>query len=128
MILSLIVPGFGQFYNGQFVKACVCLGVLSSRCFLISLTPDIKAIRCLLAPATTSGCRGLTIAPLTWFCMFAAGAAWLFSLVDAPSPPQKPSTCPATPVPVVDKTAGKCESAATDTRVVAVAADMLYDR
>lgn len=104
MILSLIVPGFGQFYNGQFVKACICLGVFVIAMFLISLTPDIKAIRCLLAPATTTGCRGLTISPLTWFCMFASGAAWLFSLIDAPISASKTVDTSVDSGPVVDKT------------------------
>jgi hypothetical protein len=103
MILSLIVPGFGQFYNGQFIKACVCLGVFVIAMFLITLTPDIKAIRCLLIPGTTTGCRGLTIAPLTWFCILAAAGAWLFSLIDAPIAASKTQDMSIESGPVVDK-------------------------
>jgi hypothetical protein len=101
MVLSLVVPGFGQFYNGQFIKGCICLGIFVVAMFLVSLTPDIKALRCLFAP--TAGCRGLTISPLTWFCVLAASGAWLFSLVDAPIAASKTVDTSADSGPVVDK-------------------------
>ncbi len=101
MILSLIVPGFGQFYNGQFIKGCICLGVFVIAMFLVSMTPDIKALRCLFAP--TAGCRGLTISPLTWFCVLAAGGSWLFSLIDAPMAASKTVDRSDPSAPIVDK-------------------------
>jgi hypothetical protein len=101
MILSLIVPGFGQFYNGQFIKACTCLGIFVIAIFLITMTPEIKALRCLFTP--TAGCRGLSVSPFTWFCVLAASGAWLFSLVDAPISASKTQDTSSETGPVVDK-------------------------
>lgn len=102
MILSLIVPGFGQFYNGQFIKACVCLGVFVCAIFFISMTRDINALKCLFTP--TAGCRGLTVSPMTWLFLLTAAGAWLFSLVDAPIAASKTQDTSHETGPVVDKT------------------------
>lgn len=102
MILSLIGPGFGQFYNGQFIKGCICLGIFVVAMFFITLTPDIRAIHCFLTP--TASCRGLTISPVTWFCILASSLAWLFSLIDAPYFASKTEGQPGESGPAIDKT------------------------
>lgn len=82
MILSLIMPGFGQFYNGQFVKGSICLGIVVLAIFLIAVTSDLNALLCLFAP--TRACRGVHVSPLTWLCLAIFVAVWLYGLVDAP--------------------------------------------
>ncbi|MBC8102011.1 MAG: zinc ribbon domain-containing protein [Cytophagales bacterium] len=102
MILSLIGPGFGQFYNGQFVKGCLCLGVFVVAVFFITLTSDGQTLRCVFLPAS-EGCRGLSVSPVSWVCLLAAVGAWLFSLIDAPVAASKTEDTLGDGGPAIDK-------------------------
>jgi hypothetical protein len=79
---SLILPGFGQFYNGQLIKGAVCLGLLMVAIVLVTLTPDVASLRCAFQPSHT--CHNITISPVTWFSLALTVGVWLYSLIDAP--------------------------------------------
>lgn len=87
MLLSMFVPGFGQFYNGQVVKGLVLLGVFCFSLLVIALSPDrgylFKQLASILAMKPGRGAHTDPSA-LTVFFAVLAFAAWLYSLVDAP--------------------------------------------
>jgi hypothetical protein len=84
MLLSL-VPGFGQFYNGQFVKGAVLLGIFAVALLIISISPDrdelVRNFALTMALKPTSGGA---VSPLTVTMAIMAFGAALYSLVDAP--------------------------------------------
>ncbi|MDX1931819.1 MAG: zinc-ribbon domain-containing protein [Capsulimonadales bacterium] len=86
MLLSLIVPGFGQFYNGQIVKAFVLIGAFAISLLVLSLSPekdnlfrDIAAIF-----AMQGGRASFALSPLTSFFALVCVGSWLYAIVDAP--------------------------------------------
>ena len=86
LLASLALPGFGQFYNGQFVKGAICLGVFLLTLAAVRLSPDsgtlFAQITSLLAARPAPGAKG-TVSPLLWLLILASGATWLYALADA---------------------------------------------
>jgi tetratricopeptide (TPR) repeat protein len=86
MALSL-VPGFGQFYCGQVLKAAVLLGVFVVSLTIVMILPDHDALFEHLAGAfALASSKIKSPAPSTPTVLFAviAFSAWLYSVADAP--------------------------------------------
>jgi len=82
LILSLVVPGFGQFYNGDFLKGALFLIAWVLALILGVLSPGAAALKCLILPAKS--CQGMAAPMITWLCIAVSAAAWLVSLIEAP--------------------------------------------
>ncbi|MBB6052324.1 zinc-ribbon domain-containing protein [Armatimonas rosea] len=86
MLLSL-VPGFGQFYCGQILKAAAILGVFVVAITVVMLQPDRDALFEHLAGAFAFASGKIkSPAPNTLTVVFAviAFSAWVYSVADAP--------------------------------------------
>lgn len=87
MLLSALVPGFGQFYNGQLTKGLVCLGAFLLALIAIGLSPDgdllVKQILGLIVLRPVPGARG-DVSPLLWLLVLVSGVVWLYGVLDAP--------------------------------------------
>lgn len=86
MLLSL-VPGFGQFYCGQILKAAVILGVFVVSLAVVIVQPDHEALFEHLAGAfALASAKVKSPAPATLTVTFAviAFATWVYSVADAP--------------------------------------------
>lgn len=87
MLLSILMPGFGQIYNGQVVKGCVIMGVFLLLLLLISLSSAgsafLQQFASFLALKANSGAR-LPVPPWVTLAGIGVVAIWLFALVDAP--------------------------------------------
>lgn len=103
MTLSVVVPGFGQFYNGQFIKGAVLLGTFALSLLIISLSPDKENLFGNLA-ALFALKQGKIAGPSPMIIAIAVVgfAAWLYSLVDAPFYANQ-TTDTDKPLSVVDK-------------------------
>jgi tetratricopeptide (TPR) repeat protein len=101
MFLSL-VPGFGQFYNGQFIKGAALMGVWALCLVVFAASPErdffFKAFARMMALKPVG-----SFPPFLSFVGIVMIAVWLYSIVDAPfmagKAPQSDDTGP-----VVDKT------------------------
>ncbi len=86
LLASLALPGFGQFYNGQFVKGAICLGVFLLTLLAVRLSPDsgvlFAQITSLLAARPAPGAKG-AVSPLLWLLILVSAATWLYALADA---------------------------------------------
>jgi tetratricopeptide (TPR) repeat protein len=86
MLLSLVVPGFGQFYNGQFRKGVLLLGIFALALLIISVSPDGKDLMDSFARIVSMKPLGRSgnVSLLTITMAILAFGTWLYSLVDAP--------------------------------------------
>lgn len=87
MLLSLLMPGFGQIYNGQVIKGVVVMGVFLVLLLLITLAPggseflnQFAAIMA-LKPNTPSRAPIPGWLPIVGIMVV---AVWLYGIVDAP--------------------------------------------
>lgn len=101
MLLSL-VPGFGQFYNGQFVKGAILLGVWALCMIVFAASPDRGAFTNAFARTMALKPVG-SFPPLLSFCGVVSVAVWLYSIVDAPFMANK-GPQPRDSGPKIDKT------------------------
>jgi hypothetical protein len=93
MLLSLVVPGFGQFYNGQFRKGVLLLGIFALALLIISVSPDREEFATNFAlTMSMKPLRGGNVSILTISMAILAFGTWLYSLVDAPYYASKVST------------------------------------
>lgn len=84
MILSL-VPGFGQFYNGQFAKGAMLLATFSLAMGILTFTSDGKNLmQSFAATIALHPGKGAPVSPMTIAVGVIGFAAWLYSIVDAP--------------------------------------------
>lgn len=91
MILS-IIPGFGQFYCGQFIKGAVLLAVFVVALLVISVAPEkLEYLKLVGATMTMQHYKATVPAHLHVFG-FVAFASWLYSVVDAPFTAQRMSS------------------------------------
>ena len=85
MMLSIIVPGFGQFYNGEFIKGALLLGTFALALLIISLSPDREGLfGGLAATLALKPGKAHAVAPFIIGVAVIGFAAWLYSVVDAP--------------------------------------------
>jgi hypothetical protein len=85
MFFSL-VPGFGQFYNGQLVKGVVILGIVTLAMALIALSGSGSGLMRAIALAFNPNAPGNAAppSPIAWFALLVLVGTWLYSVVDAP--------------------------------------------
>jgi tetratricopeptide (TPR) repeat protein len=84
-MLSLLMPGVGQLYNGQFVKGGILLGIVFVCTVLFMLTPGgddfiYNLLAYLVNPARVRGTISTTQV-LTALIIF---LAWVYAFIDAP--------------------------------------------
>lgn len=86
---SLLIPGLGQYVNGETVKGIVLAAVYFLGLGLLSLLPDtqqmLHAVARLFA-VVPEGARWRADAPIggvTWLLLFIITADWLYAVVDA---------------------------------------------
>jgi tetratricopeptide (TPR) repeat protein len=86
MFLSMIVPGFGQFYNGEIIKAIILVGAFTISLLVLSLSPEKNVLfKDIVAVFALQGQRAsFGISPLTTFFALVCVGTWLYSIVDAP--------------------------------------------
>ena len=105
MFLSMIVPGFGQFYNGQLIKALILASVFVISLLVLMLSPErndfFRDVTAIFALKTAKA--GHPISPLTIFFALTCFGSWLFSLVDAPFSANKIRPAAEVVVSKVDK-------------------------
>jgi hypothetical protein len=88
LILSLFVPGFGQLFNGELLKAGMCLGVFLLTLLAIRLSPESDVLfakmTALLAPGSPAAARAASpLSPLLIALLLLVAGTWLYSLIDA---------------------------------------------
>ena len=106
MFLSIIVPGFGQFYNGEVVKGLVLVGIFLADLLLLALTPDKNVFTQKIAAifALSSGkYANQSVSGIAIFAGIVLVAVWLYSIVDAPFTASK-TTSKSDGKPAIDKT------------------------
>jgi tetratricopeptide (TPR) repeat protein len=84
-LLSLLMPGVGQLYNGQFVKGGIILGIMFISAVIFMLTPGggdfiYNLLAYLVNPARVRGTIS-TAQLLTALVMF---LTWVYAFIDAP--------------------------------------------
>ncbi|GAB4458229.1 MAG: hypothetical protein OHK0029_19220 [Armatimonadaceae bacterium] len=85
MFLSVIVPGFGQIYNGQMAKGFILLGVFVTALLIISLSPDKDALyKTIAATFALKPTRGEPVPAMLWGVALVGFITWLYAIVDAP--------------------------------------------
>lgn len=86
MLLSALMPGFGQLYNGQMVKGLIIIGVFALSLLVLSLSPEKDALFHDIAAifAMRGGKASFAVSPLTSFFAILCLGSWLYSIVDAP--------------------------------------------
>ncbi len=108
MFLSMIMPGFGQFYNGQIVKGAILVGIFLADLLLIALTQDGEILTgkmvSILALSTGGKYVNKPFSPLGVFALIVLTGVWLYAIVDAPFMASKTSAMDEGGKPVVDKT------------------------
>jgi tetratricopeptide (TPR) repeat protein len=86
LLLSGVVPGFGQLYNGQLIKGLVCLGAFLLTVLAINFLPEGKLFldqfTHFLAARPYRG--GGEMSPLLLFLVLVSGILWLYAVIDAP--------------------------------------------
>jgi hypothetical protein len=83
-MLASLIPGFGQFYCGAFIKGAILLGIFITALLVISLAPEKSSyLEMVFGTVMMKTVKGSFPAYLH-VCGFAAFASWLYSLVDAP--------------------------------------------
>lgn len=105
LISSMLLPGLGQFYNGETNKGIICLGIYAASLILARLLPDstrlMEKFTYTIANRPTPG-GAVSISPLLWLLLAVSFAVWAYSVVDAAMGAGK--TGGAAGRPVVDKT------------------------
>ena len=87
MFLSIITPGFGQFYNGEVVKGIILVGIFLADLLLLALLPDKNIFTRKIAAifALSSGkYANQPVSNLAIFAGIVLAAVWLYAIVDAP--------------------------------------------
>ena len=104
MLLSAFVPGFGQFYNGEFIKGAILLGgwLVCVLIFAVSSQRDQFFKKLVGLIALNSRTANIEVSPLLVCVGIAYTAFFLYSLVDAPFMAAK--TPKNATGPVIDKT------------------------
>jgi hypothetical protein len=107
MLFSLF-PGFGQFYNGQFVKGAVLMGLISLSLLVVGVSGNWAGMVQQFVVAFKPGINmhPMPFSPIMWVFVLISVGAWLYSLVDAPFFANKRNTEGVGDItkPVVDKT------------------------
>lgn len=84
-MLFSVVPGLGQFYCGQYIKAAILMGVFVISSLVIVLSPDrADLMEQLSGIFTLKPVRAASPSPVTVVASLAAFLAWLWSVADAP--------------------------------------------
>jgi tetratricopeptide (TPR) repeat protein len=85
MLFSLF-PGFGQLYNGQFMKGAIIMSITALSSFIIAMTGNWPGMVEQFIIAFKPGIhpKGVPFNPVMWVFVFISVGAWLYSLVDAP--------------------------------------------
>lgn len=88
LIMSLVVPGFGQLFNGELVKGGICAGVFVLALAAIALSPDGQVLFAKIAAVFNPGSHAAErasdpLSPLLIVLLALAGIAWLYSVIDA---------------------------------------------
>ena len=109
MFLSVIVPGFGQFYNGDVMKGVILVGIFLADLLLLALTPDKNIFTRKIAAIFALSAGKYANQPVSALAIFAGlvlVAVWLYSIVDAPFMAAKTANTDSAEggKPVVDKT------------------------
>ena len=108
MFLSIIMPGFGQFYNGQIVKGAILVGIFLADLLLIALTPDGEVLTGKMVGIMALSSAGKYVnkpfSPLGVFALIVLAGMWLYAIVDAPFMASKTSAMDEGGKPTVDKT------------------------
>jgi len=84
-LLSLLMPGVGQLYNGQFVKGGIILGIMFVCITTFMVTPGGKdfvnnLLAYLVNPARVSG----SVSAVHFWTALVMFLAWVYAFIDAP--------------------------------------------
>jgi hypothetical protein len=87
MLLSTVIPGFGQFYNGDFFKGAVLLGLYASSLLYFAVSPDrdlfVKKFAAIVAMSHQRAAN-VDVSPSSVFVGVLLVGVTLYSIVDAP--------------------------------------------
>jgi hypothetical protein len=85
MLFSLF-PGFGQFYNGQFVKGAILMALIVISSLVIALSGNWAGMVQQFVVAFKPGInmQPMPFNPVMWIFVLISVGTWLYSLVDAP--------------------------------------------
>lgn len=83
--LSMLFPGLGQLYNGQYPKGMICFGVSLCQVLLIGslAIPHIRAVRHALVGSARDLVGGPPVPSLLWVLLLSYLCVWLYALIDA---------------------------------------------
>ena len=87
-VLSLLVPGAGQVYNGEFIKGGIIVGVFAFMLLILALAPIefknlLLNLGALLNPGGTEG-KPPPVGPFAPFAACALAATYIYAVIDAP--------------------------------------------
>lgn len=99
-LASAVLPGLGQFLNGETAKGAVLLGVSIVGLLLLAVAPGASDVVAQLA-ASIAGIRHRhgagPASPLGWFLLFLLTADWLYAVIDAALAARRASAPGASP-------------------------------
>jgi hypothetical protein len=104
MMLSILMPGFGQMYNGQIVKGVILMGLFLGLLLIITLAPGGSAFLRQFAAFVALNPGKAAAAP-AWLPVVgvAVVVVWLYGIVDAPFMAAKGVAPDDDGRPVIDK-------------------------
>jgi len=106
LLLSVMLPGAGQLYNGQMVKGAICLAIYLPALLIVLFAPGatdfFKQVLPLLGGAISR--QRDEVSPLLSLFLLLAGMIWIYAVIDAPMMATKTSRDTDPTKPLADKT------------------------
>ena len=106
MLLSSAIPGFGQFYNGEFVKGAVILATYATTLLYFAFSADreifVHKFAAILA-LSKSHAANASVSALSVIAGVLMVAVWLYAIVDAPFMAAKRPASDGSGRPFIDK-------------------------
>lgn len=106
-LLSSVLPGVGQMYNGQIVKGIICAAVFLPALLALIYAPGASGFFEQVLPVLGGGTprAGGQVSPGLLLLMFLAAVIWMYAVIDAPMVASKHNKTGGGPgAPNIDKT------------------------